>query len=519
MGRWIYCGSSVDGVFVGSGDGDFFYFDDNHGNDTIENFTPGKDHIGLHPVSGVSQFSDLTITADGSDVLIDTGQGTIRLKNTSINDVDASWFTFRMDGGTGDDTLTGGAGMDTIDGHAGNDTIYGAGGRDHVGGGSGNDTLYGGTGNDGLGGGLGDDTLYGGAGDDRLEGGAGDDTLYGGAGNDRLYGETGDDTLYGGAGKDVFYFSSIHGNDTIEDFTVGTDNIHLAQAGVSGFEDLTITQDGSDVLIDTGQGTIRVKNIDADDLDASSFTFRLEGGSGDDTLSGGGLDDYIYGGAGADTLSGGGDVDEIYGGAGDDTLYGGAGDDRLEGGSGADKIYGGAGFDSIAGGDGDDSLYGGTGAIDTLYGGDGDDSLYGGAGMDVLVGGDGDDRLYGGAGKDTLWGGVGNDTLYGGAGDDSLEGGAGNDTFVFGVNRGNDTIEDFTDGEDKIDLSAITGISGFEDLTVTQDGTDVVISLSSNAADVGTGTIRLENFSIGDLDANDFLFAEIPAPMISGDEL
>ena len=533
----FFYGGSGDETFVGGDEKDFFVFRDGHGSDTIQNFTPGTDIIHLNKVSGVSQFSDLTITADGSDVLIDTGQGTIRLKNTGIDDVDAGCFGFRMDGGSGDDTLTGGAGRDFIYGGAGNDTIYGAGGYNFLDGGAGDDTIYGGAyfenihggaGNDALyGGGGGDrvfgwegnDTLYGGAGDDReLYGGEGNDTIYGGAGDDRLFGGAGDDTLQGDAGSDVFYFAKNHGNDTIEDFTVGADNIHLARAGVSGFDDLTLTQDGSDVLIDTGQGTIRVKNIDADDLEASSFTFRIEGGSGDDTLTGGALDDYIYGGAGNDTLYGGAGIstDRIYGGAGNDTLYGGAGGDMLAGGAGDDTLYGGANprgvGDSLFGGSGDDELYGGTG-IDLLVGGNDDDTLYGGAGDDTLNGDDpfwlsyssngtvstGNDKLYGGAGDDTLDGGAGNDTLDGGAGDDTLDGGAGNDTFVFGASHGNDTVEDFTDGEDTIDLSAITGLSGFADLTLTQSGDDITI-------DTGQGTILLKDVDIDDLDATDFLF-------------
>ena len=52
-------------------------------------------------------------------------------------------------------------------------------------------------------GGSGDDTLIGGAGNDRLDGGSGDDRLFGGAGKDRLTGGSGDDYLDGGAGKDI----------------------------------------------------------------------------------------------------------------------------------------------------------------------------------------------------------------------------------------------------------------------------------------------------------------------------
>ena len=72
---------------------------------------------------------------------------------------------------------------------------------------------------------------------------------------------------------------------------------------------------------------------------------------------------------------------------------------------------------------------------------------------------------------------------------------------------------DFTDGEDLIDLSQISGIEGFEDLTITADGTTAVIDLTEH----GGGTIRLEQVDVSDLDAADFTFYEPPAdPGVDG---
>ena len=65
------------------------------------------------------------------------------------------------------------------------------------------------------------------------------------------------------------------------------------------------------------------------------------------------------------------------------------------------------------------------------------------------------------------------------------------------------SIYDFTDGDDQIDLSNISGITGFDDLTLTADGDDVVINLSGH----GAGSVRLENVAVADLDADDFVFA------------
>lgn len=79
---------------------------------------------------------------------------------------------------------------------------------------------------------------------------------------------------------------------------------------------------------------------------------------------------------------------------------------------------------------------------------------------------------------DSLSGRAGNDTITGGAGDDELTGAAGRDVFVFEAGHGSDTVTDFTDGEDLIDLTAFTGITSFDDLTATRDGDNVVIDLS-----------------------------------------
>ena len=85
-----------------------------------------------------------------------------------------------------------------------------------------------------------------------------------------------------------------------------------------------------------------------------------------------------------------------------------------------------------------------------------------------------------------------------------LYGGAGADTFVYAAGEGNDTIKDFTDGEDVIDLSGVECISGFGEFTITADGDDVLIDFSA----VGSGTIRLEDAA--DMEAADFNFYQPP---------
>lgn len=116
------------------------------------------------------------------------------------------------------------SGNDTLFGGYGNDTLHSSGGTDRLMGGQGNDSLssYGGT-----------DTLRGGSGNDVLQGGDGSDILSGDHGNDSLTGGNGTDSLSGGYGTDVFQFSGVAetavgtGRDAVLDFLSGADDIDL----------------------------------------------------------------------------------------------------------------------------------------------------------------------------------------------------------------------------------------------------------------------------------------------------
>lgn len=122
----------------------------------------------------------------------------------------------------------------------------------------------------------------------------------------------------------------------------------------------------------------------------------------------------------------------------------------------------------------------GTPGADSLCGGNAEDTIYGRGGNDRLSGGSGGDRLFGLAGDDNLTGDNGNDLLNGGAGNDKLLGGRGSDRFVLAAGNGTDTISDFKDGDDSIELSSLT----FEQLTIAQgtgaNSNDTLISLTSS---------------------------------------
>ncbi len=117
--------------------------------------------------------------------------------------------------------------------------------------------------------------------------------------------------------------------------------------------------------------------------------------------------------------------------------------------------------DTINGLEGNDFIDGG-GSTDIISGGGGDDFVLGGGGGDALQGDSGDDRLLGQEGNDIINGGVGEDIIAGGSGQDNLRGDGNNDVFVFtAVDESGaafsqrDTIQDFSPGNDRIDLHDI----------------------------------------------------------------
>ena len=173
-------------------------------------------------------------------------------------------------------------------------------------------------------------------------------------------------------------------------------------------------------------------------------------------------------------------------------LIGNDGDNTLNGSAGNDEITGGLGSDAISGGDGADTLYGNDGA-DILYGNVGQDVIQGGAGADTINGGDGADELYGFDGTDTILGG---------------DGGADADCFVFLNDNTSDTIEDFSASEgDKIDLSAISGITDWNDLVQNHISTPPLGGAANTIIFGSSGEIHVSGVNLLNLSASDFIFA------------
>jgi Ca2+-binding RTX toxin-like protein len=142
-------------------------------------------------------------------------------------------FDDTLEGNAGANTLTGGAGIDTVsyENAGGGVTVNLTSTRAQVTGGAGSDTL------------SGFENVTGSQFVDTLTGTTGANAIDGGAGNDRIIGGGGADTLTGGADADTFVFNVVTDSapaaaDFITDFVAGTDKIDLslldANSTVSG---------------------------------------------------------------------------------------------------------------------------------------------------------------------------------------------------------------------------------------------------------------------------------------------
>jgi Ca2+-binding RTX toxin-like protein len=111
----------------------------------------------------------------------------------------------------------------------------------------------------------------------------------------------------------------------------------------------------------------------------------------------------------------------------------------------------------------------------------------------------------------TLQGTPGKDVIFATGYQDTLTGGAGADQFVFAAHTGNDTITDFTPGQDKIRLDYhafdAAGPNDFSSWLATHaavSGSDVLIDLNVDGLHPGVDTILLKNVGAASLHAGDF---------------
>lgn len=355
-----------------------------------------------------------------------------------------------------------GAGNDRITAGRENNIVSSGDGGDVISSGKGTDTVLAGAGNDLVNAGDGADFIAGGQGNDELHGGAGDDTYFfaRGDGKDTILDEsiknmtetyTESVRRKRSFGKFSFYVTEKRTKTrTVAKEVDGGDDTLLLGTTITMSDLFASTQ--SDQLIIRLNDTTGSDQLSEDAITIQNWSdsknriefVQLENGeifdisSVDLAISGTESNDILSMTSGNSVMSEG-SVQAAW-------INGGGGNDTLSGGSFADFLFGGNGQDIINGGKGDDLLYGNRGN-DTINAGAGSDDSFGGSGDDVINAGSGDDYLHGEAGNDVLVGGAGNDVLIGGVGSDRLEGGQGNDTYILNRGDGRDQILDEYKGE------------------------------------------------------------------------
>ena len=290
-------------------------------------------------------------------------------------------------GDSGNDTLLGdyliGPALATnrnADTVGGRDRMFGDSGEDKLYGGGGNDELWGGSDSDWLEGQLGSDALYGGAGIDMMLLDASDPNgtrqVYNGHGGNRYLGDAGVE----GKGDVPVYIDILLVEGTSENDTIEISQTQPSALGASALLHVHIAnsiEDKSQTAAWLSSGGIpqieqfRISGLNGDDtirfLDQNSAQligrYALDVGVLDSLT-----DDFaavIDGGPGNDTLSGTSARDRIDGGFGSDVIFGFAGDDQLwgDGGPGQgratdrDILFAGQGHDDLLGGQGTNELY------------------------------------------------------------------------------------------------------------------------------------------------------------------
>jgi len=226
--------------------------------------------------------ADFVEGSQGNTILAGNGDDTVLVgSDSSVSGNDGNDQIFigqngpaqntSADGGNGDDLIV-------VVEASGSNNLFGAAGDDRLTVIEGSrQSLFGGSGNDTLSSGGSNNRLYGGSGDDKLFSNV-NDLLFGGDGDDVLFaGQQGANRLSGGAGADQFWITNGSlpiSNNIVTDFTVGIDKIGLGGVGVTQFCGLTLSQQGSDTLVKTGNTElVSLLGITSTSLTANDFVF------------------------------------------------------------------------------------------------------------------------------------------------------------------------------------------------------------------------------------------------------
>jgi Ca2+-binding RTX toxin-like protein len=340
--------------------------------------------------------------------------------------------------------------------------------------------------------------LDGGTGNDTLTGSGAADVLLGGDGNDTVVGRQGNDVALLGAGDDTFTWNPGDGNDTIEGQD-GRDRLRFNGAPVAESVVFTanggrvlFTRNVANIVMDLnglevvdlaalgGADSVLVGDLSGTDLAEIALDLAGPNGGGDSA----GDQITVNGTNGADVVA-------VFGEQGTVTVAGVQARVTIRSAEGArDTLR----VNALGGDDRVDASSLPAGLIGlTLDGGLGDDVLIGGDGNDAAIGGDGDDVALLGGGDDTFtWNpGDDNDTIEGQVGRDTLRfnGSNASEQITLSANGGRvilfrnvaNVVMDLNDVE-ALDLPVLGGA----DTVVVNDlsGTDLVsVALNLGGSD------------------------------------
>ena len=202
---------------------------------------------------------------------------------------------------------------------------------------------------------AGNDTVRGRGGNDSVEGGSGNDLLYGEDGNDKLTGGTGTDRLNGGDGNDTFVVAGTGDSLDAFDGGTGTDTIRVTDSSHLTLAGFRAAAASVEAWSGNGAGLIGTLSANLYDFTGLASVTGLA---------------FVDGGGGNDTITGSRFADVLRGGSGNDRITGGRGNDLLTGGSGYDTFVFAAGFgrDAVA------DFSAGAGVVDVI---ELDDQLFG----------------------------------------------------------------------------------------------------------------------------------------------
>ena len=446
---------TISGAFVDQGTADTHTVNVNWGDGTSSN-----------SVTNPGDFSLLNIGGGGSGSFVGSHQyltGGIFTVVATVNDDDLlshsdTITTFvtgnRIDPITSQQQIVGTAGADTINFTSLNTWVEACAGADTITGTSGNNLINAGEGANTVTLTSGHNVINAGSGADTITVTSGDNTINAGSGANTIVATSGVNTITTGAGVDT-----------------------ITTGGLAGAGNTINAGDGANTIT-TGAGNDTVT-----------------GGNGVDTITTGAGDDVVYADNGANTVTTGAGHDTVFSGIDVDTITTGAGNDEINVKGGTDTIAAGAGTDTLIA---DFSLATGAVSINGLAGtaAAGYAGNISGLGIATFAGVE-NFEITSGRFDDVIMTGDGDDVITAGGGDDMLFGGLGQDEFKFANNDGSDTIADFQDGIDLINITS--GASAISHLTISQQGDDALISYANT-------NIILSDIDIASISDVDFSF-------------